>query len=162
MGRDPKFTKEGLEAEVERYFMSISRIVPVTEEVPTGKRDEKGHMIFEQKPVINALGEPAQRLEYITPPTVGGLCAFLGIHRSTWSAWADVKKYSDTVARAGGRMRAWNEEQLLLRSGRDVKGIIFNLENNYGYRERQDVSVSGETVEEYLQKLSQSGGGPEF
>lgn len=35
-------------------------------------------------------------------------------------------------------MEAWLVEQLLSREGKDVKGIVFNLAANYGYRDRQE------------------------
>ena len=43
--------------------------------------------------------------------------------------------------------------------GKDIKGIVFNLENNYGYRERHDLDFSSKGIEEYLQKLEEAGGG---
>ena len=57
------------------------------------------------------------------------------------------------------RMKAWNERELLTRPGKDIKGIVFNLENNYGYRERHDLDFSSKGIEEYLQKLEEAGGG---
>ena len=36
---------------------------------------------------------------------------------------------------------------------------VFNLENNYGYRERHDLDFSSKGIEEYLQKLEEAGGG---
>lgn len=140
MGRPKKYGKKALSEAVDRYFDSISRDVPVMERRDTGRRDDKGHTIYEQVPVKNKLGEPAMATEYIVPPTVGGLCEFLGIHRSTWAEYCDSDQhpeFSDTTTRARGRMRAWCESELLTR--KDVKGIIFNLQNNYDYKERHEV-----------------------
>ena len=142
MGRPKKYTKKGLREAVERYFDSISRIVPLTEKRPTDRRDSSGHVIYEVVPVVNKLGQQAKVEEFVVPPTVGGLCEFLGIHRSTWNEWCDEDVYpefSDTITRARGRMRAWCESQLLIR--KDVKGIIFNLQNNYDYRERREIEL---------------------
>lgn len=164
MGRPKKYTKKTLAEAVDRYFASITRIVTMTELIETGERDNKGHKIFERVPITNSLGEEAKVEEFIVPPTVGGLCQFLEIHRSTWAEYCDHEKhpeFSDTTTRAVGRMRAWNEQELLTRSGKDIKGVIFNLENNYGYREKQSVEITG-GVEDYLRKLEQSGGGQEF
>lgn len=140
MGRPKKYTKKTLAEAVERYFASITRIVTVTELIETGERDDKGHKIFERRPITNSLGEEAKVEEYIVPPTVGGLCAYLGIHRSTWADYCDESKYpefSDTTTRARGRLRAYLEQQLLVR--KDVKGIIFDLQNNHGYSEKRQV-----------------------
>lgn len=161
---EKKYTPRSLKKAVERYFASITRTVPLTEPRDSGQRDKMGHVIYEQVPVINALGEQANVTEYLVPPSVGGLCEFLGIHRATWANYCNPEEYPeffDTITQARGRMRAWNEQQLLTRSGKDVKGIIFNLENNYGYREKQSVEVSG-GVEDYLRKLAEAGGGQEF
>lgn len=148
---------------VERYFLSITRQVTVTEQKATENRDDKGHVIYEAVPVINSLGEEVRVTEYIVPPSVYGLYTYLGISESTWNNYCDASKHPEflgTIARARGRMRAWNEMQLLTRSGKDLKGIIFNLENNYGYRERME--VSSDSLESYLQRMAEEDGGQQF
>ena len=145
-GREKKYTAKRLEAEVEKYFASISRTAPVTELVPTGELDEHGHKIFELQPVMNDLNEIMLRKEFIIPPTVSGLCEYLGIHRATWNRYCDPElhpEFCDTTTRARGRMRAYLEEQLLTR--KDVRGIIFDLQNNYGYTEKREVELGRET-----------------
>ena len=66
-GRPRKYTPRTLRKAVERYFGSITRRVRVTENVPTGAYDEKGHMLYEPKPVVNSLGEEVWVTEYIVP-----------------------------------------------------------------------------------------------
>ena len=153
-----------LERAVEKYFKSITREVRVTEPKPTGKKDKDGHMIFEQVDVINALGNPVTVTEYIVPPSVFDLCEFLKISESTWNNYCDANKHPEflgTTTRTRGRMRAWNELQLKTRPGKDLKGIIFNLENNYGYKER--VELSNDSMESFLQRqLEEGAGGQEF
>lgn len=142
MGRNKKYTRKKLAEAVDRYFASITRIVTVTELIETGQRDDKGHKIFERRPIVNALGEETRVEEYIVPPTVGGLCQYLGIHRSTWAEYCDAEKhpeFSDTTTRARGRLRTYLEQQLLTR--KDVKGIIFDLQNNHGYAEKRQVEL---------------------
>lgn len=142
MARQRKMKAKELAEKVKRYFASITRTVDVTERVPTDELDDHGHVIYRTVPVVNSLGEQARREEYITPPTVGGLCLFLGIHRSTWTEWCNTENYpefADTTTYARGRMQAWLEEQSLTR--KDVKGIIFNLQNNYGYSEKKQVEL---------------------
>lgn len=142
MARPPKYTAKKLEAAVEEYFGSITRIVPVTELVDTGERDDKGHKIYERRPIVNRLGQEATMEEFIVPPTVGGLCQRLGIHRSTWNEYCDCQlhpEFSDTTTRARGRIRAYLEQQLLVR--KDVKGIIFDLQNNHGYSEKKQLEL---------------------
>ena len=90
------------------------------------------------------------------PPTVGGLCQFLGIHRSTWAEYCDHEEhpeFSDTTTRARGRLRAYLEQQLLVR--KDVKGIIFDLQNNHGYSEKRQVEL-GERASKAISAHSMS------
>lgn len=51
--------------------------------------------------------------------------------------------YKDIGAWVYERMKQWNEHELLTRSGKDLKGIIFNLQNNYGYSEKREVELGG-------------------
>lgn len=165
MGAKKKYTAKALEKAVEKYFQSISREKTVTEDVWNGDRDSMGHKVYEQEPVLNALGEPMTVTEYLIPPTVGGLAAYLGIHRSTWSAWCDSSvypEYQDITEDAMSRIHAYLESESLTRPGKDLKGVIFQLENNYGYREKTSVHVTG-GLEDYLSALAaQDGGGSQF
>lgn len=145
-GRPRKYSPKQLERLAEDYFKTISRLVKVTEQAPTGQRDANGHMIFESKPVKNQLGEEIWATEYLVPPTVAGLCRTLGIDRATWGRYCNGELHpemAEVTERIRDQLRAWNEEQLLTRPGKDLKGIIFNLENNYGYKERHSVEHSG-------------------
>lgn len=144
MGAPKKYTARKLEKEIKRYFDSITREVQVTEKKPTGRKDEMGHEICEEVPVLNKLGEPVTVTEYIVPPTVGDLSDFLEIHRSTWDNYCDQEKYPeffDTIMYARGRMHAYLERETLTRQGKDLKGVLFNLENNYGYSEKRQVEL---------------------
>lgn len=132
-GRPKKYTKTGLQKAVDGYFASISRTVRV--------RDEDG------VPVCNDAGEDIRVTEYVRPPSVGGLCLFLGIDRSTWQNYCDRKLHpelAEITAQARVRMEAYLEEQLLTRE-KNVQGLIFNLQNNYGWREKREVELGGET-----------------
>jgi hypothetical protein len=135
MGKPKKFTARTLARAVDAYFDSITREVEVTERVDTGRRDGQGHRIFETKPVANKLGQTVRVTEYLVPPSVRELCCSLGITRATWSNYADPDKHPELagiVEEARERMRAWNERELVTRPGKDVRGIIFNLQANYG------------------------------
>lgn len=165
MARPRKYEDaEKLRRAVEKYFNSITREREMTEKRDTGMRDDKGHVIYEDVVVLNKLGKPLKVTDYIVPPTVGDLCDALGITRETWREYCDREKhpeFSDTTTRARGRMMSWNERELLTREGKDCKGIIFNLENNYGYREQQSIDVHG-SLENYLAQAAESGQVQEF
>ncbi len=152
-----KYTPRTLGKAVQWYFDSISRDEPVVERKPTGELDKYGHPVYADEPVMNRLGQPLVRLVFLEPPTVSAMCLALGIHRSTWADYCQDEKFSDTTSYAQGVMRAWNENQLLTRPGKDIPGIKFNLENNYGYRDRQAVIATGMSVEQYLRSLGEEG-----
>lgn len=139
MAAPRKYTPEKLSRAVKRYFKSITREVTLMEKYPTGEKDKMGHMIYGERPVINLLGKEAKAIEYLQPPTVGALSAYLGIHRSTWAEYCSLPEFSDTTSYAQGCMRAYLEQQLLTR--KDVKGIIFDLQNNHGYSEKRQVEL---------------------
>lgn len=158
MGRPKKYTKKALTEAVERYFASISREIAVTEKVDTGRKDADGHKVYEAKAVLNSLGEQAKVLEYIEPPTVGGLCMSLGIHRSTWAEYCDHDEYpefKDITTWAKERLRMYLEQQLLIR--KDVKGVIFDLQNNHGYSEKRQVEL-GDRASKVLSAASMTIG----
>lgn len=162
MGRAKKYTPEKLEQAVKKYFLSITRQVKQTEMIPTGEKDARGREICEPKPIVNCLGDEVVTTEYILPPSVSDLCEALQIHRSTWANYCDHRlhpEFTEITEQVHERLKAWNERELLTRPGKDLKGIIFNLENVYGYRERSSVDLAGGAVEAYLQKLQDSGEG---
>ena len=154
MARPREYTADKLEKAVRRYFRSITRQVPQTEMVPTGQTDEKGHMTYRQEPIINDLGKQLVLTEYLVPPNIADLCEALHIHRSTWANYCDADQYPEFAEITEGvkaRMQAWNERELLTRPGKDVKGIIFNLQQNYGYGgEKHEMELSGGALEAWM------------
>ena len=132
-----------LQRGLEDYFQSIRRTVEVTENVPTGERDEKGHVIYAPVKVINDKGEVMTRQEYFQPPSVGGACRHLGISRRTWVRYGQDESLGPVIQSAKEEMLRWNEEELLLREGKNVRGIVFNLEMNYYGREEKSESEGG-------------------
>lgn len=150
--------------QVEKYFESITRLKTVTEKKDSGERDGFGHIIWTEVPVVNRLGKEVQVIEYLVPPTIADLCEWLHIDGATWARYANPDKhpeFCETITRARGRIQNWNEHELLTREGKDLKGIIFNLENNFGYAARAQVEMSG-SIEQYLQAMEEQGGGQEF
>ena len=151
MGRPKKYTERTLRKAVEAYFDSITREVGMTEKVDTGRKDSSGHKIFENVPVINKRGEQVKYTEYLVPPTVGGMCEYLEIHRSTWAEYCDESlhpEFSDTTTRTRGRMREYLEQQLLIR--KDVKGIT-RVSRDYIYETTLAEAATGAVVGTKLQ-----------
>ena len=139
MGRKKVYTERSLRTAVNKYFSSITREVELTEKVDSGRKDKDGHVIYINQPITNSLGEIAKVTEYLVPPTIGSLCRYLKINASTWSRWTDDKKYpefQEIIEDVMERMTTWRKEQVVLR--KDVKGLIWDLETNYGCNKQQN------------------------
>lgn len=159
-----KYTKKTLERAVQEYFDSISREVELTEKIDTGQKDKDGHVIYENRAIVNKLGQPMKVTEFLVPPNVQDLCDHLVIHRSTWWEYSDSQKnpeLAEVCAWVKDVFLGYREKQLLTRPGKDIKGIVFDLENNYGYAEKRSVEFTG-GIEEYLKKLGEQGQVQEF
>ena len=148
MGRPREYTPEKLERAINKYFKSITRIVPVTEAVDNGRRDSHGHVVYDHVPVLNQLGHQVERMEYVLPMTIGDLCRYLKISRSTWANYCNAElhpEFREITEAVRERALSWNEQELLTRPGKDVRGIIFNLQNNFGYMERKEIEMGART-----------------
>ena len=106
--------------------------------------DSKGHIVYHDKPVLNLNGEPSEREIYAVPPTIQGLCEYLGIGHDTWSNYAKRKGFSEIVTRARARIERFLEEGLY-ENPRAARGIMLNLTSNYGWSNRQTVEMGEET-----------------
>ncbi len=130
----PKYTPEELRAALERYFESICRTVDA--------EDRNG------EPLTNDRGEVIRRVQYVVPPSVSGLCLSLGIGRSEWREYLDAEKHplhAKEAELAAERIEAYLEGELVTR-GTGVQGLIFNLQNNYGYRRGGDTKTAARTT----------------
>ena len=156
MGRSKKYNAKSLQAAIDDYFAAISYTTTAKEMVDSGKRDEKGHVILHPIEIKNDRGEPIAVREFVRPPTVTGLCRSLGISRETWREYSDDEKLGP-IAEAGKAVIEEYLETMLYRE-KNVTGIIFNLQNNYGWKEKKEVDgkqrvtfTLSEEAEEYGQ-----------
>lgn len=143
MPREKKYTAKSFEAAATAYLDSIRRIKAITELVPTGELDKYGHPVLRAERVRDMQGKPMLRVEYVEPPTVGGLCKALGISRQTWAAYLSEGGALGAAAQAyREECQAWNERELLTREGKNLAGITFNLQANYGYGgQKQEIEL---------------------
>lgn len=142
-GRPRKYKSgRALMSAVERYFRSISRTVKASEE--SGRT------------ILNDDGKPIEIIEYVRPPCISGLCLYLGIDRSTWSNYKADPEYGEAYALARERVEAYLEEQLLTRR-KGIQGIIFNLQNNYGWRQRQDITSGDSKLDVNIEIIKPGG-----
>lgn len=156
-GRPRKYTSGQFREACRRYFTKITTLVPMI--------DALGQNI------LDIAGNPVIRKAYAIPPTISGLCLELHIDRKTWLNYSDPEKnrtakeeaegrpsaYSEVCDDVKLRIEAYLEEQLLIRE-KSLQGIIFNLQNNYGWSEKhqhsQVVEIGEKTREVMAQNLT--------
>lgn len=144
MGAPRKYGPKSLKKALQKYFASISRTITLTERVPTGTKDEWGHEVYKTVDILNDAGEPIKRRVFEIPPSLGGMCDYLEIHRSTWTNYCDATLNPDLeelTRWADEQFLSYLEMELLTRSGKDLKGIIQYLQNRYDYAERREVEM---------------------
>lgn len=178
-GRPKKYTARQLEQACEKYFASISYQQPVTKRVPVEDPDgnmvldDKGHIRYKNEQIITADGKKAVETCWIEPPGIVSLCLYLGIDRSTFDRYGDMEgsdeeseRFRNTVTRARGRVEAYLVSRIEDKSA--ARGAIFNLQQNFGWKDRKEVSLDketrsavavgqGMTMAEKLQLLKEAG-----
>ena len=123
-------------------------------------RDENGHVRKKREKIPDMNGNPVKRIVWIVPPGLSALCLFLCIDKATFARYAkaeagsslsqeDAEIYRATAAWAKACMEAYLEEQL---GGKNYRGAMFNLQENYGWKQKTEVTVRG-GVEEFLKNL---------
>lgn len=83
--------------------------------------------------------------------TVQGLCVYLDICRDTLNEYEKKEEFSDTIKRAKKKIEKNNLEGATL-GYFSVPMTIFNLKNNFGWKDTQNIEHSG-TVK--IQKLEE-------
>ncbi|MBU8770325.1 DNA-packaging protein [Cytobacillus oceanisediminis] len=76
------------------------------------------------------------------PYTISGLAYFLGTNRQTLLNYEEREEFVDTIRAAKARIEAFVEESLWV--PKIAQGVVFNLKNNFGWKEQQDINMSGE------------------
>lgn len=81
----------------------------------------------------------------IKHPTVTGLSLALGFNgRQSLLNYQDKEEFVDTVKKAKSRVEAYIEQKLY---GGQATGLIFNLKNNFNWRDSQDLNLGGQNGE---------------
>lgn len=76
----------------------------------------------------------------IFAPTMSGLAYHLGMDRRTLLEYSKDDVFSPTIKRARERVHQALEQRLY---GNNVTGIIFNLKNNFGWKDVKAQEISG-------------------
>ena len=124
-GRPPKFkSEEELSRLIDEYFESLK----------TPVQDEEGNITGER---------------YFRPPTVTGLAVYLDTTRTTLIDYengnydSDKNKFSHTIKKGKARVEQYVEEELFRYKG-SATGVIFNLKNNFGWKDSQELHHKGD------------------
>jgi hypothetical protein len=145
VGRPRKFkTVQELQNAIDYYFDSITITHKVFDTV-VDEEDKDGKVIKSHKePRLNNAREQITYDEYIERPSILGMCLHMGIHRDTLLEYEALVEYSDTVKAAKSKIEQYVEQQLYRKD--QVTGIIFNLKNNFGWKDKQEIETTGETT----------------
>lgn len=135
-GRPPKYkTAEEMQKVIDEYFESCFRIM----------RNKDGEGMIDPK-----TGEYCY--EQHKPFTVSGLAYALGIDRRTLLNYSEKDEFFPTIKRAKNRIETFLEESLI--TGSSCTGIIFNLKNNYDWRDKQENINIETSYEDYIKKVA--------
>lgn len=142
-----------LREEIDNYFAGISRMRAVTENVPTGEKDKYGRDICEERIALNGRGETVKVEEWLVPPTIADLLQYVGLTKEEWERFRGDDKLRTVVQAAELRVERYLRRELLMRPGKDLKGVVLTLQHDFGFD--AETEMGGGTLEELL------GGGDE-
>lgn len=131
-GRPLKFESvEILQKKIDDYFKSCW----------TQKIDMFGNPIFIKDSKGNKTEDPV--MVQSIPYTITGLALALDTSRETLLNYEEKNEYFDTIKKAKERCHNYAENSLY--TGKNPTGAIFNLKNNYGWKDKveQDITSDG-------------------
>lgn len=85
------------------------------------------------------------------PYTVTGLCLALDITRETLNQYLKNEQFSDTIKKAKLKVENYLEKHLITDSS--TTGIIFNLKNNFGWKDKQENINVEINYEDYIKRV---------
>tara|TARA_R110000772_G_scaffold84847_1_gene178809 strand:+ start:2170 stop:2565 length:396 start_codon:yes stop_codon:yes gene_type:complete len=88
----------------------------------------------------------------IFAPTMAGLALHLGVDRRTLVNYSNKEEYFPTIRKARARIESHLEKKLY---GNNVTGLIFNLKNNFDWKDKSEIAQTNIEVshEEWLASL---------
>ena len=111
-----------------------------------GGRPPKWESVEQLEKLLNdyfALCDESKR-----PYTVTGLALALDTNRQTLVNYEKKDEFFDTIKRAKMKCENYAEEELFRTS--QVAGIIFNLKNNYGWKDAQQIDLKNTKLDDLL------------
>lgn len=162
-GRPLKFkTVKELQEKIDAYFAdcdphSEQRVYFKFHEIDEEYTDKKGNV--KTRKVTDRTQQPEEIVEWAIseqkPYSVTGLANFLNTSRETLINYENRDEFFDTIKAAKSKIEHYWELQLL---GSHATGPIFNLKNNYGWKDQTQVDsnvnlgvdVSAEQAEQLI------------
>ena len=140
-GRPLRFpTVESLAVRISDYFNTITITKAVFSSIAVGK-DADGKEIYDSVPRLNNAGKQIMDTEYLEIPSILSMCLFMDINRDTLMEYSLREEYSATIQKAKAKVEAYLADQL--HRPTQVAGIIFNLKNNFAWKDTQSVEYTG-------------------
>lgn len=130
---------KALQKAIDAYFAEC--IVDDWEDVPA--RDKNGKHILDEKGKWKM--KPVRVKRVVQPITISGLAVALDTSRETLLDYEEKDDFSDTIKKAKEQIKSWTEGKLF--GGCHPSGVIFNLKNNWGFKDEQKVEHSGELTQ---------------
>lgn len=87
--------------------------------------------------------------ECIRPLTISWLAVDLETSRRTLVNYEEKEEFFHTIKKAKQRIESWTEEQLYRNT--QVTGVIFNLKNNYDWKDKQEID---QTIKAQINNMS--------
>ena len=147
-----KYTAAGCRKACNGYFDSISYETTVMrqkadlDDAGYPQLDAFGHIKYKHVPIVTADGNEAKELRWIEPPSIQGLCLFLGIDAATF--WRYTNDDEDlSLAKEAKLAKARVEAYLIsrLEDKSAANGTKFNLQHNFGWMEKKEIELGAGT-----------------
>lgn len=142
-GRPMKFQSlEDLQKQIDAYFAECDpHWVP--EEYPAEIMDDKGKGTGKYEWRIRTTKTEQQ------PYTITGLAVALETSREVLLDYQDMDEFSDAIKKAKQKIHAYAEKYLF--QGKNQAGVIFNLKNNWNWKDKTEVEADIKSGGEKLQ-----------
>jgi len=138
-GRPLKFKdKKELQKKVDEYF----DVYCWEETVIPEKFNKKGEVTREEETIR----------KQVKPYTITGLAVYLDTSRETLMNYEKSEEFFDTIKKAKEKIHNYTEEKLF---SNNVAGVIFNLKNNWGWKDKIETEMSGMVRTEHEEKLTE-------
>ncbi len=140
-GRPLKFKSVAiLQKKIDAYFAECDpHVVEITEHVEARGKDGT---LLKDEHGLNYLVEVAHKKKTKQIPyTITGLAVALGTSRETLINYENKEQFFDTIKASKTRIENFTEQMLF---GPSPTGTIFNLKNNYGWKDKTEQEASGE------------------